>query len=135
MKTEIKALTQKCAQFDAFQSDYTKRVEDNQRELNESHLLIQQYEAKMKSLMESMKDVENKKRQLEEAIDALNEECAKLKAQEKVAEVGMTPSSDAEVKAALESQLESHREAHAKQLAALRNEIDEKNKTIEQLRL
>lgn len=38
------------------------------------------HEAKMKSLSESMKDVENKKRQLEEYVDSLNEECAKLKA-------------------------------------------------------
>lgn len=40
-----------------------------------------QHEAKIKSLMESVKDVEVKKRQLEDAVDVLNEECAKLKAQ------------------------------------------------------
>lgn len=39
-----------------------------------------QYEAKMKSLQETMKDVDTKKRTLEESVDALNEECAKLKA-------------------------------------------------------
>lgn len=35
----------------------------------------------MESLSESVKDVEKKKRQLEEAVDSLNEECASLKAQ------------------------------------------------------
>lgn len=34
----------------------------------------------MKSLQESMREAENKKRSLEECVDALREECAKLKA-------------------------------------------------------
>lgn len=34
----------------------------------------------MKSLQETMKDVDAKKRNLEESVDSLNEECAKLKA-------------------------------------------------------
>lgn len=43
-------------------------------------MLISQHEARMKSLQESMREAENKKRALEENIDALREECAKLKA-------------------------------------------------------
>lgn len=38
----------------------------------------------MKSLQESMREAENKKRMLEESVDALREECAKLKAAEQV---------------------------------------------------
>lgn len=34
----------------------------------------------MRTLQETMKDVDAKKRTLEESVDALNEECAKLKA-------------------------------------------------------
>lgn len=34
----------------------------------------------MKALSDSLKDLENHKRQLEEKLDNLNEECAKLKA-------------------------------------------------------
>ena len=40
-----------------------------------------QYEAKIKSLTESMQMVEQKKRQLEESVDALNEELVKISAQ------------------------------------------------------
>lgn len=40
-----------------------------------------QHEAKMKSLSETVKDGEQRKRQLQEQIDQLNEECAKLAAQ------------------------------------------------------
>lgn len=51
-----------------------------------------------------------------------------------MAEAGGGPS-DAQVKAALESQLETNREAHAKQVATLRDEISTKNKTIDQLKV
>jgi len=40
-----------------------------------------QHEAKMKSLSETVKDGELRKRQLQEQIDQLNEECAKVSAQ------------------------------------------------------
>ncbi|KRZ45608.1 Kinesin heavy chain [Trichinella pseudospiralis] len=125
----------KCAQLDTFQSDYAQRLESNERELADCRLLIQQYEIRMNSLTTSMKDVENKKRQLEEAVDTLNEECAKLRAQENVAKVSIAPASEVDLKSALEAQLESHREAHAKQLSALRDEIMEKNNTIDQLQV
>ena len=42
--------------------------------------LFIQYEAKMKTLETNMKEMESKKRILEEAVDSLNEEIAKLKA-------------------------------------------------------
>ncbi|XP_003378288.1 kinesin heavy chain [Trichinella spiralis] len=135
MKAEIKTLSEKCAQLDTFQSDYAQRLESNERELADCRLLIQQYEIRMNSLTASMKEVENKKRQLEEAVDTLNEECAKLRAQENVAKVSIAPASEVDLKSALEAQLESHREAHAKQLSALRDEIMEKNNTIDQLQV
>lgn len=40
-----------------------------------------QYEAKIKSLMDSLQNVEQKKRQLEENVDLLNEEIVRVKAQ------------------------------------------------------
>lgn len=40
-----------------------------------------QYEAKIKSLTEYLQNIEQKKRQLEENVDSLNEELVKLSAQ------------------------------------------------------
>lgn len=51
------------------------------KELDESHLLIQQHEAKMRSMLESIKELEEKKRTLEKTQDSLNEELVKLRAQ------------------------------------------------------
>ncbi len=91
--------------------------------------------------------MENKKRIFEEAVDSLNEECAKLKVAELQALL---------IKAALEQQLDQQREAHQKQVsrifvlktslikyiyiphflqvAKLRDEITDKQTVIEDLR-
>uniref|UniRef100_A0A8C3HXK6 Kinesin-like protein n=1 Tax=Chrysemys picta bellii TaxID=8478 RepID=A0A8C3HXK6_CHRPI len=98
------------------------------------------HEAKIRSLSEYMHSVELKKRHLEESYDTLSEELAKLQAQETVHEASrkdqeQDPIQDAdEVKRALELQLEGHREAHHKQLARLRDEINEKQKVIDELK-
>lgn len=46
-----------------------------------SSLFCPQHEAKIKSLTEYLQNVEQKKRQLEENVDSLNEELVKLSAQ------------------------------------------------------
>lgn len=48
---------------------------------NISCLIVLQHEAKIKSLTEYLQNVEQKKRQLEENVDSLNEELVKLSAQ------------------------------------------------------
>ena len=92
--------------------------------------------------------MENKKRIFEEAVDSLNEECAKLKVAEQLQALL--------IKAALEQQLDQQREAHQKQVsrifvlktslikyiyiphflqvAKLRDEITDKQTVIEDLR-
>ncbi|XP_064613809.1 kinesin heavy chain-like [Liolophura sinensis] len=143
MKSEVKTLVSRCQQLEVFQTDNNKRLEVTEKDLSDCRLLIQQHEAKITSLQESMKDTEVKKRELEESLDALNEECAKLKAQEQVQVATLSQqakeTSDElknvrDVRAALETQMENHREQHHKQLTALRDEISEKHSMIEQLK-
>ena len=43
-------------------------------------MICLQHEAKMKTVAESMKTIENKKRSLEDQVDTLNEELASVKA-------------------------------------------------------
>lgn len=139
MKSEVKALAQRCHQLESFQSDCNKKIESNEKDLAECRLLISQYEAKMKSLQESMKDIENKKRALEESLDELNEECAKLKAAEEMhiitsREKEKEKDSAEKMKEALEQQIEKHRDAHQKQLSSLRDEIADKIGHIDALK-
>lgn len=84
MKSEVTNLTQRTHELENSQQDSNKKVTEYEKELGECRLLISQHEARMKSLQESMREAENKKRALEENVDALREECAKLKAAEKV---------------------------------------------------
>lgn len=139
MKSEVKALAQRCNQLETFQAECNKKIDANEKDLAECRLLISQYEAKMRSLQESMKDIENKKRALEEAVDALNEECSKLKAAEEMhimasKEKEKAKDSAEKMREALEQQIEKHREAHQKQLSSLRDEIADKMNHIDQLK-
>ena len=126
MKSEVKNLVQRCQTLESSQGECLKKMEESERELVDLRLLISQHEAKMKALQENMKEVENKKRQLEEAVDSLNEECAKLKAAEQMQAVS-TKDKAAEqeqallIKETLEQQLDQHREAHQKQVLSKRN--------------
>lgn len=82
-----------------------------------------------------MRETENKKRTLEEEIDALREECAKLKAAEQVTTVNAEEKAKADqLKVAFEGQMDQLRDAHTKQVAALRDEISEKQEMMNELR-
>lgn len=143
MKSEVKSLVNRSKQLESAQTDSNRKMNASERELAACQLLISQHEAKIKSLTDYMQNMEQKRRQLEESQDSLSEELAKLRAQEKMHEVSfqdkekehLTRLQDAEeVKKALEQQMESHREAHQKQLSRLRDEIEEKQRIIDEIR-
>ncbi|XP_029450789.1 kinesin heavy chain-like [Rhinatrema bivittatum] len=139
IKSEVKSVVKRCRQLENLQVECHRKMEVTGRELSSCQLLISQHEAKIRSLTEYMHSVELKKRQLEESYDSLSEELAKLQAQETVHEVVMKDKEQdmqeaEEMKKALELQMESHREAHHKQLARLRDEINEKQKIIDELK-
>lgn len=87
----------------------------------ECRLLISQHEARMQTLSESMKEAETRKRSLEEDVDALREECAKLKAAEQVQAVTNKEKAEekeaaTKMRVALEEQMDQLRDAHQKQV-------------------
>lgn len=135
MKSEVKNLSQRCQGLETSQLDSNRKVSEYEKELGECRLLISQHEARMKSLQESMREAENKKRTLEENVDALREECAKLKAAEQVSAVSIEEKKEAaQLRQALEEQMDQLRDAHQKQVAALRDEITEKQHLINELK-
>ncbi|XP_042857767.1 kinesin heavy chain-like, partial [Penaeus japonicus] len=128
MKSEVRNLVQRCSTLENFQGDCNKKIDDYERELSECRLLISQHEARMKTLQESMHEVEVRKRQLEEQVDTLTEDVTRLKAAE-----GLSVS-EGETKEALEKQMETHRDLHQKQVVQLRQEINQKQALIEDLK-
>uniref|UniRef100_A0A8P4GQ46 Kinesin-like protein n=1 Tax=Dicentrarchus labrax TaxID=13489 RepID=A0A8P4GQ46_DICLA len=142
MKSEVKSLVNRSKQLESAQADAHRKIQANEKELASCQLLISQHQAKIKSLTDYMQNMEQKKRQLEESQDALTEELAKLHAQEKRHEVSGEEKEkedigrldgDDDIKKTLEEQLESHREAHQKQLSRLRDEIEDKQRMLDEL--
>uniref|UniRef100_H2UJN8 Kinesin-like protein n=1 Tax=Takifugu rubripes TaxID=31033 RepID=H2UJN8_TAKRU len=129
IKSEVKSMVKRCHHLEALQTECHRKMEETGRELSSCHLLISQHEAKTRSLTEYTQNLELKKRRLEESYDSLSEELAKLQTQE-----GQDQNKHTEDRSeALEQQMESHREAHSKQLGRLRDEINEKRKIIDDL--
>ncbi|KAM9429025.1 kinesin-1 heavy chain-like isoform 2-T3 [Salvelinus alpinus] len=135
MKSEVKTMVKRSKQLESTQSESNKKMDENDKELAACQLRIQQHEAKIKSLTEYLQNVEQKKRQLEENVDSLNEELVKISAQEKVTamEKENEIQSANEVKEAVEKQIAGHREAHQKQISSLRDELDKKAHHITEL--
>ncbi|XP_029308370.1 kinesin heavy chain-like [Cottoperca gobio] len=142
MKSEVKSLVNRSKQLESAQADAHRKIQANEKELASCQLLISQHQAKIKSLTDYMQNMEQKKRQLEESQDALTEELAKLQAQEKRFEAQGKEKEkedisrldgDEDIKKALEEQLENHREAHQKQLSRLRDEIEDKQRMLDEL--
>ncbi|KAM8722013.1 kinesin heavy chain-like [Acanthopagrus latus] len=142
MKSEVKSLVNRSKQLESAQADAHRKIQANEKELASCQLLISQHQAKIKSLTDYMQNMEQKKRQLEESQDALTEELAKLQAQEKRHEVSGEEKEkedisrldgDDDIKKTLEEQLENHREAHQKQLSRLRDEIEDKQRMLDEL--
>jgi kinesin family protein 5 len=76
-----------CVWYLQCKENYIFQITEYEKDLADCRLLISQHEARMKTLQESMREAENKKRTLEEDVDSLREECAKLKAAGKLNEV------------------------------------------------
>ncbi|OWF47697.1 kinesin heavy chain-like isoform X2 [Mizuhopecten yessoensis] len=143
MKSEVKTLVTRTEQLETHHSENQKKLDLAEKELSDCRLLITQHEAKMNSLNETIRDMDLKKRQLEEQVDALNDEYTALKASERMAsstasqkekEVSDRVQTINDMKDALEKQLEKHRGQHQKQLNSLRDEITDKQTLIESLK-
>ena len=135
MKSEAKNLVSRAGTLEQQQAEATKKSEVLEKELGDCRLVIVQHEAKMKTLNETVRESDTKKRSLEEELDSLHEKVTQLKASEQMHAVASEEQlKQTDVKEALEEQLSQHREQHQKQVAQLRNEITEKQTAMEELR-
>uniref|UniRef100_A0A3Q2U740 Kinesin-like protein n=1 Tax=Fundulus heteroclitus TaxID=8078 RepID=A0A3Q2U740_FUNHE len=135
MKAEVKTMVKRSKQLESSQAESGQKLEEMESNLTACQLRMSQYEAKIKSLTDNLQNLEHKKRQLEENVDLLNEEIVRISAEEKVnaMEKENVIQSANEVKEAVDKQIQSHREAHQKQISSLRDELDRKEKLITEL--
>jgi kinesin family protein 5 len=138
LKGEIKLLTQKCAILDEHKCDAERVFDAKNKELEELSLNLVQNEARLKSQQDYSKDLELKKRKLEEELDATREESAKIKAQQQQqqqsngsAESNSNSSNNGS--STLSEQLEIHVESLKKQMKELRDENDANQKKCHEM--
>ncbi|KAE8278429.1 Kinesin heavy chain isoform 5A Kinesin heavy chain neuron-specific 1 Neuronal kinesin heavy chain [Larimichthys crocea] len=127
MKSEVKSLVNRSKQLESAQGDAHRKIQANEKELASCQLLISQHQAKIKSLTDYMQNMEQKKRQLEE------KKRHEVSREEKEKEDISRLDGDDDIKKTLEEQLENHREAHQKQLSRLRDEIEDKQRMLDEL--
>ncbi|KAJ6654764.1 hypothetical protein lerEdw1_006627 [Lerista edwardsae] len=107
IKSEVKSVVKRCRQLEGLQVECHRKMEVTGRELSSCQLLISQ---NFSMLLQSKTVHEVAKEQ------------------------DLIQDADEVKQKALEVQLESHREAHHKQLARLRDEINQKQKIIDELK-
>uniref|UniRef100_A0A8C1KMD8 Kinesin-like protein n=1 Tax=Cyprinus carpio TaxID=7962 RepID=A0A8C1KMD8_CYPCA len=129
VKSELKSVVKRCGQLEALQTDCHRKMEETGRELSSCQLLISQHEAKIRSLTEYMQNMELKKRQLEENYDCLSEELAKLQTAESAQDNPLDTDESGTRKKA-----DAQREPQHKQLGRLRDDINHKQKIIDELK-
>lgn len=129
LKTEVKALTQRCTLLDEQKLDSVRTYEQKGRELEEVKLNLVQSEVRLKSQQEYAKELETKKKRLEEELDALRGELAKAQA---VSAAAAGANEDV-VQKALKEQLESHVEQLKSQMKDLRDEANDNQKKCHEL--
>ncbi|KAM8990266.1 kinesin heavy chain, partial [Ara ararauna] len=125
IKSEVKSMVKRCRQLENLQVECHRKLEVTGRELSSCQLLISQHEAKIRSLTEYTQAVELKRRSLEETNDALSEELARLQAQD-TAEEGAWKQDETQ-------DMDEIKVQHS-QLGRLRDELNERQKTIDELR-
>ncbi|XP_068612407.1 LOW QUALITY PROTEIN: kinesin heavy chain-like [Brachionichthys hirsutus] len=142
VKSEVRSLVNRGRQLESSRAEAQRKIQANEKELGSCHLLVSQHQAKIRSLTDYMQNTERKRRQLEESRDVLAEELAGLrphlhaslseKGHEKEGDIGGLVGGE-DVKKTLAEQLETHKEAHRKQLGRLRDEIEDKQRTLDEL--
>ncbi|XP_058259865.1 kinesin heavy chain [Hemibagrus wyckioides] len=127
VKSELKSLVNRCRQLENLQTDSQRKMEETGRELSSCQLLISQHEAKIRSLTEYMQNMELKKRQLEENCDCLLTEIARLNnAESQENQQDNEESGEPKHRG-------NHLESQHKQLVRLRDDINNKQKIIDEL--
>merc|ERR1719402_494708 len=122
MKSEAKNLVSRAATLEQQQSEGHKKIETTEKDLADCRLTIVQQEAKMKTLNETIRESDTKKRSLEETVDTLREEITQLNASMQMHAVASEEQQkEANIKDALEEQLSQHREQHQQQMDELRD--------------
>jgi len=113
IKSEVKNMANKLTLLEQSQTDSIGHIENLEKDLSDTRLLVGQHKAKMESLNEALLEVDAKKRTFEEQVDDLNEEITRLRAAQQMNKVSSNQQqSDVDMKTVFEEQISQQREQH-----------------------
>lgn len=135
VKSEVQTLQERCEKLDGTTSTAQKELESKAAELKETKVKLHHHENRVTTLSTCMKDVENKRRVLEDQVVDLQQEISRLRGQEqaRLSEANSISNNDQQNSADLSAALEAQKQQYKVQSELIRQEIDEKQVKIDKL--
>lgn len=139
MKTEAKSLQSRVRQLEEERVQHVQLMRKSEEESKDLRTRLHGLEVKIGSLTDKVDDTESRKRQLQETVDSLNAEVAKLRANEQLlAGTGeqnqQILAGQSSIRAKLDEEFKRQSELYAVQVKELRDELDGKQKKLEELK-
>uniref|UniRef100_A0A5K3ES86 Kinesin heavy chain n=1 Tax=Mesocestoides corti TaxID=53468 RepID=A0A5K3ES86_MESCO len=139
MKTEAKMLHSRVNQLEEERVQNVQLLRKSEDESKEYAIRVRELEAKVQSLTDKVDDSDSRKRQLQDMVDNLNADVAKLRANEQLlAGAGSTNkeilAGQSEIRVKLDEEFKRQSEQYAQQVKQLRDELESKDKKSEELK-
>lgn len=132
VKSEVQTLQERCEKLDGTTNNAQKELEAKTLELKETKVKLHHHENRVQTLSTCMKDVESKRRVLEDSVLELQQEIGRLRGQEQ-AQIMQASSNNEGNAADLSAALEAQKQQYKVQSDLIRQEIDQKQEKIDKL--
>nr|CAH8851471.1 unnamed protein product [Trichobilharzia regenti] len=137
IKTEVKLLHSRVRQLEEERVQRVQLMRKSDDESKDLRTRLHAFEVKVSTLSDKIDESESRKRQLQETVDSLNAELAKLRANEQfITGSGQQNeqilAGQSAIRAKLDEEFKRQSEYYAAQVKSLRDELDEKQKKLEE---
>nr|CAH8820398.1 unnamed protein product [Trichobilharzia regenti] len=137
LKTEAKLLHSRVRQLEEECVQHVQLVRKSDDESKDLRRQLHAFEVKVGALSDKIDESESRKRQLQETVDSLNAELAKLRANEQLIAISgqqneQIIADQSALRAKLDEEFKRQSEYYAAQVKSLRDELDEKQKKLEE---
>ncbi|KAA3674837.1 kinesin family member 5 [Paragonimus westermani] len=139
MKTEAKSLQSRVRQLEEERVQHVQLMRKSEDESKDLRTRLHALEVKLGTLTDKIDDSDARKRQLQETVDSLNAEVAKLRANEQLLsgtgeQNQQILAGQSSIRAKLDEEFKRQSEQYAIQVKELRDELDEKQNKLEELK-
>lgn len=139
MRTEAKILHSRVNQLEEERVQNVQLLRKSEDEAKEYAIRVRELETKVQSLTDKVDDSDSRKRQLQDLVDNLNADVAKLRANEQLLAGSSSTNREilagqSEIRVKLDEEFKRQSEQYAQQVKHLRDELETKDKKLEELK-